>query len=153
MAGMLSFAAEAIAQLWSGLSSPIELVLDHEVVELVQSILSLIGLLAQVLEQTLQARVPSQVPPLGRLQQPFSVQHLLSDLHKVEAELGAGHVRLVIRQLVEDLAEEPIRRSESHLHLLLRHRQRWIRLAAEEIWPCSVANFLQNDHVARFVII
>ena len=135
MAGMLSFGAEATAQVRSGLLSPVQLILDDEVVELVQSILSLVGLLAELLEQPLQARLVGEVPPLDLVLQPSGVHHLAFDLVKVEAELGAGHVGFhqVVGELVEDLAEEPVRRSESRLHLLHRHRQRWIRLAAEEI--------------------
>jgi hypothetical protein len=50
MADMLSLSGEATAQFQSGLSSAVVLVLDHEVLELVQGVLSLVGLLAEPLE-------------------------------------------------------------------------------------------------------
>ena len=49
MDAMESMTAVAISKLWGSLPSAIQLVLYHEVLELVQRILSLISLLAQLL--------------------------------------------------------------------------------------------------------
>jgi hypothetical protein len=50
---MQCLSAEAVARFRGGLPGAVELVLDHEVVELVQSILCLVGFLAEVLQQRL----------------------------------------------------------------------------------------------------
>uniref|UniRef100_M8CH15 Uncharacterized protein n=1 Tax=Aegilops tauschii TaxID=37682 RepID=M8CH15_AEGTA len=92
MATMESMTTKTITQLRGGLLGAVQLVLDHEVVELVQGVFSLIGLLAQVLQQALQARVAAHIRVLRCVQQPLHVLELGFDLLGVEAELRAGHV-------------------------------------------------------------
>ena len=94
------------AQKWHGMVRVVELVLDHEVVELIEGILSLVSLRGELLQQPLEPRVVV-VPPLGRVQKCLRVHQVLFDFLGVEAELLAGHIRgnQVIGELIQQLAD------------------------------------------------
>lgn len=87
--------------------------------ELIEHVLGLVGLVAQRAQQSAQAGVVAHVPAHGCGQQPLGVLQLVLGVQEVAAELGAGHVggHQLVGQLGEHLAEEPVGRADSHLHL------------------------------------
>ena len=61
---------------------------------------------------------------------------VLLDLLGVEAELLAGHIggNQVIRQLIEQLADEPAGHAHRRLHLLKARRQEFILVCEVLVW-------------------
>lgn len=86
MATMVSMAWKATTQIRGSPMGTIELIPDHEVVELIEDVLSLVCLLTELLQQVLKTRV-NHVPSLGRVQQTLHVHELIFDLLRVAAEL------------------------------------------------------------------
>ena len=108
--------------LGGGVVGALEPVMYLEVLELIQQVLSLVGVPAQRWQKVLQARFVANVAHLGVVQQASRVRQLGLDLLGVVAELEAVHVRCHrgFGQHREHLAEQRGRWAESRRHLQVK---------------------------------
>jgi len=111
--------AESSAKIRHRVLGAVKLVLDDKVVELIQGILSLVGLGIELLHQARQTGVVVHAPPMGLVQKPLRERHITFDLVGVKTELRACNVRLdkLIGQVIQHAANEPTRCANSRIHL------------------------------------
>lgn len=117
---MASMTSKLITQIRYGIVGAVEIILDDEVVELIQCILSLVSLGAELLHQPLETVVVNHATSLSLVQQSLREHQVTLYLPAIEAELSASNIRphKLIGKQSQHAVDEPGGEANRRLHLL-----------------------------------